>query len=117
MLEGAIVTGGQANGAAQSGCAYACGGGIYVTGGAPQLRDLRLIANYAGDRGGGLYAGQSNTQLVASTMQANQATHGGGAFLQDVRPQVVNALLAGNYAARRTAAGYMPQTAPCAWST
>ncbi len=51
VLEGAIVTGGQANGAAQSGCAYACGGGIYVTGGAPQLRDLRLIANYASDRG------------------------------------------------------------------
>ena len=98
VLEGAIVTGGQANGAAQSGCAYACGGGIYVTGGAPQLRDLRLIANYASDRGGGLYAGQSNAQLVASTMQANQATHGGGAFFQDARPQVVNALLAGNHA-------------------
>ena len=99
VLEGAIVTGGQASGTAQSGCAYACGGGLYVTGGAPQLRNLRLIANYASDRGGGLYAGQSNPTLIALTMQANQAAHGGAAFLQDVRSQVINTLIAGNHAA------------------
>ena len=58
VLEGAIVTGGLANGAAEAGCAYACGGGLYVTGGAPQLRSLSLVANYAEGRGGGLYAAQ-----------------------------------------------------------
>ncbi len=99
VLEGAIVTGGQANGDAQAGCAYACGGGVYVTGGAPQLRSLSLVTNYAGDRGGGLYAAQSNLTLVALAMQGNQAAQGGGAFLQDTRAQVVNTLIAGNYAA------------------
>ena len=58
VLEGAIVTGGLANGTAESGCAYACGGGLYVTGGAPQLRSLSLVSNYATDRGGGLYTAQ-----------------------------------------------------------
>ena len=99
VLEGAIVTGGQANGTAESGCTYACGGGLYVIGGAPQLRSLSLVSNFATDRGGGLYAAQSNVTLVALAAQGNQAAYGGGVFLQDGRAQVVNTLLAGNYAA------------------
>jgi hypothetical protein len=99
VLEKAVVTGGQADGAAQSGCVYTCGGGIYVTGGAPQLRSLRLVANYAGEQGGGLYANQSSALLLALAMHGNQALHGGGVFFQDARPQIVNTLLAGNYAA------------------
>jgi hypothetical protein len=68
-------------------------------GGTPELRNLHLIANTASSRGGGLYVAQGNLLLVASAIQANQATEGGGIFFQDARPQVVNTLLAGNYAA------------------
>ncbi|MFN8469272.1 MAG: LamG-like jellyroll fold domain-containing protein [Caldilineaceae bacterium] len=98
VLEGVIVTGGMANGAAESGCAYACGGGLYVTAGAPQLRNISLVSNYAGDRGGGLYAAQGAPTIMALAAQGNQAAYGGGVFLQDTRAQVVNTLLAGNYA-------------------
>ena len=99
VLEGAIVTGGQANGAAESGCTAACGGGIYVSGGAPQLRSLSLVSNYATARGGGLYAAQSNLTSLSLALQGNQAANGGGAFLQDGQAQIVNTLMAGNYAA------------------
>ena len=99
VLEGAIVTGGQANGAPESGCTAACGGGIYVSGGAPQLRSLSLVSNYATARGGGLYAAQSNLTALSLALQGNQAADGGGAFLQDGQAQIVNTLLAGNYAA------------------
>ena len=37
--------------------------------------------------------------MVALAAQGNQAAYGGGVFLQDGRAQVVNTLLAGNYAA------------------
>ena len=97
VLEGVIVTGGLANGTAESGCAYTCGGGLYITGGAPQLRSLSLVSNFAGDRGGGLYATEGSPTLMALAAQGNQAAYGGGVFLQDTRAQVVNTLLAGNY--------------------
>ncbi len=106
VLEGAIVTGGQANGAAQAGCAYACGGGIYILGGAPQLRNLQLLGNHATDRGGGLYAGQSGVVLFSSRLQANQATNGGGFYFEGGHPEVINTLVAGNYAAAEGGGGY-----------
>jgi hypothetical protein len=91
------VTGGQANGPGGN-CANACGGGIYVTGGVPQLRHLALISNHATSGGGGLYGGPSSGLIVASSFRGNQAGEGGGAFLQDGRYQVVNTLFSGNFA-------------------
>jgi hypothetical protein len=98
VLERAVVTGGYANGTAAGGCAVACGGGLYLTGGVLQLRNLHASANYATDRGGGVYALQSNALLVGSTFLGNQAAYGGGVFLEDARFQIVNTLLGGNLA-------------------
>jgi predicted outer membrane repeat protein len=102
MLERLAITGGQAdgaNGASGSTCGDACGGGLHITDGAPRLSGLLLIGNQAAARGGAIYAEQSNTWIISSTLQANRAGSGGAAFWQGGAPALINSLVAGNLAA------------------
>lgn len=127
LLERLVITGGQADGgAAESAadlaaspanidsiasidsidnagapCRDTCGGGLHITGGAPQLSGLLLAGNQASGWGGAIYAEQSSTWVISATLRANRAGSGGAAFWRGGAPALANSLVAGNQAANQ----------------
>ncbi|NJN84501.1 MAG: hypothetical protein HC802_20945 [Caldilineaceae bacterium] len=58
------------------------GGGVYIQGASPTLRNVVIEGGEAPDLGGGLYLRNSSSQLIDSTLSNNQAgERGGGAYL------------------------------------
>ncbi|WP_176521779.1 LamG-like jellyroll fold domain-containing protein [Longimonas halophila] len=92
VLDGLVITGGQANGA--SGSASTQGGGAYCDGtGAgnecsPTLENLTFAGNTASDAGGALLnsgtsGGVSSPRITNATFTGNQSGGNGGALLND----------------------------------
>jgi hypothetical protein len=113
VLERLAVTGGQADGGASGAltapavpdagapCGDTCGGGLHITGGAPQLGGLLLIGNQAAAWGGAIYAEESSTAVISGTLRANRAGIGGAVYWQGGAPSLINSLVAGNAAAEQ----------------
>ncbi|GHV64680.1 hypothetical protein FACS1894199_03520 [Bacteroidia bacterium] len=97
LLDGFIVTGGNANGTdsirigVSSGNTLIVrrynGGGIYLTGSSPTLANLLIDGNTA-KNGGGIYSFDSKPKLINSFITNNTAEEGGG-FYADVPPPFV----------------------------
>jgi len=62
---------------------YSTGGGIYITAGAPLIRNCNIRGNYAANGGGGIYCSVSSTTLtiIDSNISGNSSVmQGGGIF-------------------------------------
>ncbi len=99
VLERVAISGGQADAAPGPTCGFACGGGLYLQGGAPQISGVRLVGNSAGVWGGAIYSEQSSALVVSATVHANRAGSGGGILWLGGAPVLANSLVAGNLAA------------------
>jgi hypothetical protein len=101
VLDGVIITGGQANGATP----HNLGGGMYNVGGSAHLTNVIFSGNSAGVRGGGMYnSNSSNPNLINVTFINNRATNntarGGGMFnTGNSSPTLTGATFSGNSAA------------------
>jgi len=119
VLDGFVVTAGQANGGALDnmgggihnlsgspvlanltlrGNSAGGGGGIYNLSGSPVLANLTFSGNSAG-MGGGIYDEQSNSELSNITFSGNFAgDSGGGMFNRQSNPRLINVTFSGNSA-------------------
>ncbi len=96
VLDGFIVTGGQANGTNPRNS----GGGMQnVTNGSPTLTNVIFIGNTAKDDGGGMgnYF-NSNPTLTNVTFSGNTARYGGGMLNSSSSPTLTNVTFSGNTA-------------------
>jgi hypothetical protein len=75
VLDGFIITAGQANG---SGWPADYGGGMLNVSGSPTLANLRFSGNFAQAAGGGMYNNGSSPTLTNVTFQGNSAGQYGG---------------------------------------
>lgn len=100
VLDGFIVVAGNADGNSTSPCSEACGGGIFIEGGSPSLRNIRILGNYALGWGGGIYnASNSSPTLVNVVISGNSAGWGGGMYnLGNSSPVLSNVVFSGNRA-------------------
>ncbi|MBX3000132.1 MAG: hypothetical protein KF893_16540 [Caldilineaceae bacterium] len=96
VLDGFIVTAGQATG----GATYAWGGGIYNSGGSPTLAYLTLEGNYAATRGGGMSneAGSSPTLSNVTFRNNTSAFWAGGVLNWGGSPTFTDVTFSGNRA-------------------
>ncbi|MEM7030752.1 MAG: LamG-like jellyroll fold domain-containing protein, partial [Chloroflexota bacterium] len=124
ILDGFTVTAGQATlNASFGGLVHYYGGGIYVDGGSPTLRNLIISGNDANGLGGGMYAPHADltlsniifvgnhsnvggalyqkngvTAMDTVRFQGNQANAGGAIYLTQHSLWMTNSLLTGNTA-------------------
>jgi uncharacterized repeat protein (TIGR01451 family) len=117
VLDGFIISGGQANGAGNtaggglynindsrlslkdivfSGNRAIDGGGMYNAGSRPRLVDVTFQGNAANTSGGGLYTDDSDLTLTNVTFRGNKASNGGGVYNGGSDIILSNVLFAGN---------------------
>ncbi|GIW02605.1 Ig-like domain-containing protein [Roseiflexus sp.] len=96
VLDGFIVTGGQANGASP----HSDGGGMYNINGGPTLAHVTFIGNVAANDGGGMFNfNNSGPMLMHTAFISNTAGDGGGiANGYNSSPMLVNVVFSGNTA-------------------
>ncbi|MFO7742862.1 MAG: FG-GAP-like repeat-containing protein, partial [Anaerolineae bacterium] len=76
VIAGLRITGGDADGLGGAGPADA-GGGVFVEGGAPTIRDCWIFGNIA-ETGGGVVLGDTSGALIDNEIYQNSAKDGGG---------------------------------------
>lgn len=96
VLDGFIVTAGQATG----GATYAWGGGIYNSGGSPTLTHLTFEGNYAATRGGGMSNEAGSSPTLSNVTFRNNAsdTWAGGVLNWGGSPTFTDVTFSGNRA-------------------
>lgn len=92
VLEGFVISGGNANGAG----AHATGGGMYNFA-KPTLGYLSFVSNRATGVGGGVY-NRGNSTVANCAFIGNVASGGGGFYADGLDPTLVNCLFSGNRA-------------------
>jgi surface protein len=80
VLDGFIMTGGQANGSNSE----STGGGMYNSSGSPKLTNLILSGNSAVSDGGGIYNANSNPILTDVRLTGNSAQERGGGIYNTI---------------------------------
>lgn len=100
VLDGFSIIGGNASGEPETPCDQRCGGGIFIAGGSPILRNIRLIGNQATEWGGGLYNfSSSSPELINVQVSGNRAGWGGGIYNHlNSHPVLTNVVFSGNFA-------------------
>ncbi len=101
LLDGVIITGGNANGEFSDECGAACGGGIYNDNGNPTLTNLIIQGNFAQGGGGGiLNIDSSHPVLTNVTIHANGTSDFGGGISNQVNshPTLTNVTITANSA-------------------
>jgi hypothetical protein len=100
VLDGFIITAGDATGPTAPFCTDGCGGGLFNIGGSPTLRNLIFSGNYANARGGGMYnQSYGDPALSNITFVNNAAGEGGGGLENDLgNPTLFNITFNGNAA-------------------
>lgn len=93
VLDGVVITGGNANGLEED----SVGAGIYNSDGSTTLIDCTFRANRAMSEGGGMH-NQGDVTLHGCTFRGNTAMFGGGMFSQESAPKLVNCTYSGNEA-------------------
>jgi PKD repeat protein len=101
VLDGFTVTAGNADEPVLSDtCSEnSCGGGMYINGDSPTVRNLRFRGNHASYAGGGLYVYKGSPQLQAVTFVTNTAgVYGGGMFSASSQPALQESVFEDNMA-------------------
>ncbi len=80
------------------------GGGIYIFGSSPILKNL-VIQGCFGAGGGGIYLRSSSAHISNTTIRNNGATFGGGLLIEFANPTLSNVLITNNNASSRGAGG------------
>ncbi len=81
ILDGFTITGGNGS----------YGGGMYIGGGNPTVRNCAFNGNTASSGGGGMYISSASPTIVNCTFSANSSTsYGGGMYNSSSSPTVVN---------------------------
>ena len=96
VLEGFIVTGGNADSSGQTNR----GGGMYNNIGSPTITTCTFSGNSAGN-GGGMCNDESSPTLTKCTFIGNLAGHGGGMCNVVERPMLINCTFRGNHASSK----------------
>jgi uncharacterized repeat protein (TIGR01451 family) len=95
VLDGFIITAGQANGSYP----HYYGGGMYNSSGSPTLTNVTFSGNTATADGGGIYEPSSNPTLTNVTFSGNSAgSTGGGIYNCYSNPTLTNVTFSGNTA-------------------
>ena len=104
VLDGFVITGGNANGLSPD---YD-GGGMYLDGGAPILRHLMFVSNYASRSGGGLFNFDALPTIINCVFNNNHSNYGGALanFGTTSTVDVANCTLTENFAANLGGAIY-----------
>ena len=76
LLDGFIITGGNADGSDY----YDCGAGIFNPSGSPKIMNCTFHINYARWEGSGIYNHSSSPVLTNCTFIGNRAAYGGGMY-------------------------------------
>ena len=74
------------------------GGGMYVDGGAPAIRECWVRNCLSTGGGGGLFSFLSDLNIVRCRFSLNESEGGGGLMLWGGAPQVLNCVVSGNHA-------------------
>jgi hypothetical protein len=91
VLDGFIVTGGSAGGAAEPILGSEFGGGLIIVGGSPTLRNLVFVGNTAFDCGGGIYAASDSAPLLDNVIfRSNSSFYGGGMCIHEGSSPALN---------------------------
>jgi CSLREA domain-containing protein len=99
VLEGLVMTGGDATGLGGTPYGDDAGGGLYLWGGATVISDCVITGNYAPQDGGGIYMRMfSQAQLIRNEISQNQANYGGGIYIWYSYPRVAENRIAMNSA-------------------
>lgn len=101
LLDGVIITGGNANGDFRGDCGAACGGGIYNDNGSPTLTNLIIQGNFAQGGGGGIFnIDSSHPTLTDVTIRANATSGFGGGISNQVasHPTLNDVTITNNFA-------------------
>ena len=89
IIDGFTITGGNANGG--KGIADRNGGGIYINGGSPTIRNSIITNNSAIDYGGGIYYTNDSSPIIEDNrISSNSATNGGGIYWGDASSGMLN---------------------------
>jgi len=81
VLDGFVVTGGNANGSS----VYGKGGGVYIQGGNTLISNVTIKGNSARE-GGGIYIGYSNATVSNAIVSINSSGSGGGIYVEEGAP-------------------------------
>ncbi|MEJ5310787.1 MAG: hypothetical protein WHX52_13560, partial [Anaerolineae bacterium] len=103
VLDGFIITAGQANGSTPN----SRGGGMYNYTGSPTLTNVTFSGNWALYRGGGMYNSQSSSPTLTNvTFSGNWSSlRGGGMYNWTSSPTLTNVTFSGNTAATEYGGG------------
>jgi hypothetical protein len=113
VLDGVIITAGQANGASADPCDQRCGGGMFNVAGIPRLANIIFSGNRAQQRGGGIYNRTSSPTLGNVTFRGGMATWGGGMGNWDnSTPTLTNVVFSGNRASSHGGGLYNRSSSP-----
>ena len=95
VLEGFIITGGNANGPPP----FDCGGGIFIDDtGNLKILNCTFTGNSAEEKGGGIYCTKSSPTIENCTIIGNLAYYYGGGILCETSLRISNCVIAGNSA-------------------
>jgi predicted outer membrane repeat protein len=108
VLDGFTIRRGNANGAGDDGN----GGGIFVMGGSPTLRNLVVIDNLADVAGGGAFHDSSAPMYTNVRFESNFATLGAGMYNLNSGPALTNVVFVDNFAASQGGGMYNLQSSP-----
>ena len=100
MLDGCVVTAGNANGPYANGIYYSDGGGMYNDNGNPTLNNCTFSENLASwHGGGGMYNNHANPSLTNCTFSRNEAYtgSGGGLYNSASNPILTNCMFRSNF--------------------
>lgn len=98
VLDGFIITAGQANGNMYDPEPYWFGGGMYNVNSSPTLTNMVFSGNMAQGPGGAMYNKNSNPTLTNVVFSGNAANAGGGMENNTSHPTLINITFSGNSA-------------------
>jgi hypothetical protein len=100
ILDGFVITAGQADGDWEDPCGPMCGGGMYNVSGSPTLTNVSFSGNSANDEGGGMWNHiNSSPTLTNVSFSGNSAEDGGGMVNRESSsPTLTNVSFTGNSA-------------------
>lgn len=99
VLDGFVITGGNANGLGQAFSTTRSGGGMYISSGSPLISHCIFYGNYARNDGGGLTCRVGSRPRISNCIfSGNTASLGGALMNSSSHPEIVNCTFTGNVA-------------------
>ena len=106
VLDGFVVTGGNANGPSDFPYAYIRGGGVFVYKGSPTIRRCTVMGNSAEDAGGAMCNYTADTTITDCNFVSNFCdNHGAGIYNTTAEPNIIDCEFQWNRADRNAEGG------------